>query len=223
MCTLKDFNTSIQLYGNHSGGICISARGPHKTRSAQKFMPQNNFHSSFWNIHHCCWTWPIWLPLPTLLLSQSLSAMPLSAHSTTTRLSRIVMILTTLLSCCHLHPSTACVTLTFHINFCFGRKLSGGHHLYDKKQAIACTVIYLQPRKIMKWNGWISEWYVSYFILPTLCHSPWDPVILPWDYLSLLTQGNIFAISFLPRAIYHCFPRSMFLVFHSSLGLCVIA
>jgi len=27
---------------------------------------------------------------------------------------------------------------------------SGGHHLYDKKQAIACTVIYLQPRKIMK-------------------------------------------------------------------------
>jgi len=51
-------------------------------------------------------------------------------------------------------------------------KESGGHHLYDKKQAIACTVIYLQCRKIMKWNGWVSEWYVSYFILPTLCHSP---------------------------------------------------
>jgi len=55
--------------------------------------------------------------------------------------------------------------------------MSGGHHLYDNKQVIACTVIYLQPRKIMKWNGWVSEWYVSYSILPTLCHSPWDPVL----------------------------------------------
>jgi len=35
--------------------------------------------------------------------------------------------------------------------------MSGGHHLYDKKQAIACTVTYLQPRKIMKRNGWVSE------------------------------------------------------------------
>jgi len=43
--------------------------------------------------------------------------------------------------------------------------------------------------------------------------------ISPWDYLSFLAQGDIFGISFLPRAVYHSLPRAIFLVFHSSPGL----
>jgi len=60
------------------------------------------------------------------------------------------------------------------------------------------------------------------FIITSLGQCFWH-FIPPWGYLSLLAWGNILAISFLPRAICHCLPRAMFLVFQSPLGQFVIA